>query len=307
MKRKLSKKGPSGSLARKVAAQLHDATTRKVINLHEARGGKEKLEALFREIHPSKITAKNTLHAMYIHTLNTLSIFLEVMHELPAFQKLTNLIADAGEEYMPSGPPISPITKTFFHCWTLFDIHVGQKKETFTSIIMEIADFLNLDAATVQTIDMMRKSRMGFYIHEGRQGDLNLFRELWTDRKYIAYMPMNRDRPPGELWFIRLFPPSAYLADAQYHVVFTTPYIIGNKKLLRFKPPDLEQWQRFFERNVPKTGIVDTTQAYEHFMKYGLHRNYWSEFIIQGYCGYATENILLTGIPDKPETLPHAD
>lgn len=307
MKRTLRKSGPSGSLAGKVAKQLRAAKTGKVVDLQAVRKGQGELEALFQEIHPSTITSENILHGLYVHTINTLTIFLEVLQELPAFQKLTNLIADADEEYMPAGPPISPLTRSYFTCWALFDLHVGPKKETFTSVLIEVADILGLDESTVRTLGMLQQSRMGFYVHEGRQGALNLFRDVWTGKKFPAYMPMNRDRKPGELWFIRMFPPSPYLADAQYHVVFTTPYIIGDQKLFRFTPPDLKKWHQFIERSLPKTGIADASQAYEQFMKFGLHRNYWPEFIMQGYCGHATENILLTGIPDMAETLPHSN
>ena len=41
-------------------------------------------------------------------------------------------------------------------------------------------------------------------------------------------------------------------------------------------------------------------------MKYGLHRNYWHEFILQAYFNYRYDVILLTGLPNVPESLPHA-
>ncbi len=41
-------------------------------------------------------------------------------------------------------------------------------------------------------------------------------------------------------------------------------------------------------------------------MKYGLNRRYWPEYIFTGYANYTANAVLLTGIPDLPETLPHA-
>jgi len=41
-------------------------------------------------------------------------------------------------------------------------------------------------------------------------------------------------------------------------------------------------------------------------MKYGLSPNYWHEFIFLAYVNYRFNVVFLTGLPDVPESLPHA-
>ena len=62
---------------------------------------------------------------------NKISVMVEQLGELPAMSKLVNAYADAQDEYMPSGPPISPLTNSYFSCWGFFDLCAGIKKETF--------------------------------------------------------------------------------------------------------------------------------------------------------------------------------
>jgi hypothetical protein len=45
-----------------------------------------------------------------------------VLAELPELSKLAERIAAAEEEYMAEGPPMSPITRSYFNDWTLFDL-----------------------------------------------------------------------------------------------------------------------------------------------------------------------------------------
>lgn len=47
--------------------------------------------------------------------------------------------------------------------------------------------------------------------------------------------------------------------------------------------------------------------AYAHLMKYGLTRNYWNEYIFLAYRNFRQDVIMLEGIPDIAESLPHSD
>jgi hypothetical protein len=65
------------------------------------------------------------IHAIYIYAQNTISVLIEQLCELKPLMALNNAYADAEESYMPSGPPASPLTKSYFTCWGFFDLCTG--------------------------------------------------------------------------------------------------------------------------------------------------------------------------------------
>ena len=69
--------------------------------------------------------------------------------------------------------------------------------------------------------------------------------------------------------------------------------------------PGERDWQRFFERTLPKTGIGNTWQAYRHLMKYGLELRYWCEYVFEAYVNYKTSLVYLRGLPDVAGSRPH--
>ena len=46
--------------------------------------------------------------------------------------------------------------------------------------------------------------------------------------------------------------------------------------------------------------------AYEHHMKFGLARDYWTEFVFEAYVNHRSDVNFLKGLPDVPESRPHS-
>ena len=67
-------------------------------------------------------------HAIYIYAQNQVSVMSEQLTALKEMDRFVKLIAKAEDEYMPSGPPMSPLTPSFFTCWAFFDACVGLPK-----------------------------------------------------------------------------------------------------------------------------------------------------------------------------------
>jgi hypothetical protein len=149
-----------------------------------------------------------------------------------------------------------------------------------------------MDRTLLGLIQLMQDSRMGVYVHEGREGDLAVLRELATDTVHRAIVPSGYRGQQGELWYARVLPPP--LPGGAEHVVLTTPYV-----LLK---PGAREWLAYFGRTV--TGA--SRQAYEQHMKYGPTRSYWNEFVFEAYMNHQTEAIYLAGLPDVPESRPHS-
>jgi hypothetical protein len=208
--------------------------------------------------------------------------------------------------YMPSGPPMSPLTTSYFSCWGFFDLCVGIKKESFGTIIIDICRSLNVDQELIKIFEYMQNSRMGFYIHEGISEGFVHLRELITQKQVNVIVPSGYMGNQGEIWFARIMPEPFAKLNYGYSVVFTTPYIISEMRNERYVFSSEKSWELFFERNLGKTKIDNKYGAYEFLVKFGLNRHYWNEYIFESYVNHRDDMILLAGFPDIPLSRPHS-
>ncbi len=170
-------------IATKVSKRINKFNASKVIDLNAYRQQKKATEDLFNQIITTEKAIKtghDPLHAVYIHTQNLLSALVEALQDIPepSLSRLLKIFEAADDAYVPSGPPMSPLTKSYFNCWLLFDLHAVLHKETLTTIIIDLAHQLGLHTDMVKVIQMMQDSRIGIYELMGRQGDRVLLREL---------------------------------------------------------------------------------------------------------------------------------
>lgn len=234
-------------------------------------------------------------HATYIWIQNLASWFAERMTELPEFDSYCKIISKAEDEYMPDGPPISPLTRSFFTAWAFFDVRFGRNRESIGSIMIDLAPQIGMDAVSAKALRQFQSSRMGVYEHAGLAGSKIRLRELWTDKELVCHVPVKHRGKKGELWFTRLCPSVTELTD--YHVVWGTPYIL--------KQTTKKDWIEFLNRSLLK--VKDKEAGLHRFLKYGRGVNYWNEFVFAAYCGHTREAVFLTGVPDIRSSLPHAD
>ena len=304
LKRKSSGYSP---ISKKVLSGLRKEINRKVIDISELKNAKIHAENLEKSVITEKeLSELDPLHGVYAYAQNKISVLVEQVAELPALSKLINAYADAEDIYMPSGPPISPLTKSYFLCWGFFDLCVGIKKESFGTVIIDICRSLNLDPGLIKIFECMQNSRMGFYIHEGfSQGFVHL-RELITQNQIKAIVPSVYMGSQGEIWLARIMPEPFANLNHGYSVVFTTPYIILEMQNGKFVYSNEKNWNLFFERNLRATRIDDKNRAYEFLMKFGLNRHYWNEYIFEGYVNHQDDMILLAGFPDIALSRPHS-
>ena len=304
LKRKIS--GYS-HISKKVLSGLRKEINRKVIDISELKNAKIHAENLEKSVITEKeLSELDPLHGVYAYAQNKISVLVEQVAELPALSKLINAYADAEDIYMPSGPPISPLTKSYFLCWGFFDLCVGIKKESFGTVIIDICRSLNVDPGLIKIFECMQNSRMGFYIHEGfSQGFVHL-RELITQDRIKAIVPSGYMGSQGEIWLARIMPEPFANLNYGYSVVFTTPYIISEMQNGQFVYSNEKNWNLFFERNLRETRIDDKNRAYEFLMKFGLNRHYWNEYIFEGYVNHQDDMILLAGFPDIALSRPHS-
>ena len=307
MKSRLKQNKGRGPLARKVINSARQQLQRKVTSLNDWKDGKLRSAEYQKSIiSEEKLSKLNPLHALYVYSQNHLSVLIEQVSELPILDKLADMYEAASEEYMPSGPPMSPLTKSYFTCWGAFDLcSFGAKRETLCTVVTDFCKYMNADQGQIEVFEEMQNSYMGIYKHEGTSGGYINFCELVTNRKVRAVCPSGYTGLEGEVWFARILPPLFNLFD--YSVVFTTPYILGKLGSDNSFISAVENdWLNYFDRNLGKTRLENIEDSYHELMKYGLSKNYWNEYIFLSYRNHRDDMILLEGLPDIQSSLPHA-
>ncbi len=305
-----SKKAASpgrGPLARKVIASARQHLEQKVVDLAAWRAGKLRAADGQRSvISRAGLADCDPLHGLFAYAQNQLSVLIEQMMELPALGKLADAYGWAQEEYLPSGPPMSPLTTSYFSCWGFFDLCTsGAKKETLGTIATDFSAALQVDEGLITLYETMQASRMGVYRHEGATGRLIVLRELITNEEVTALPASGYTGTAGELWFARLMPPPFDRAMFDYSVVFTTPYVLGKPGPGRaFIAATEADWLGYLRRNLAKTRQETEALAYQHLMKYGLSRHHWNEFIFLAYRNHRHDVIFLEGFLDVAASLP---
>src|SRR2546429_5655599 len=79
---------------------------------------------------------------------------------------------------------MSPLTKSYFTCWAFFDACAGPANETIGTTILETGAAFGMHPELLRLIRLMQDSRMGFYIHRGRDRKST---RLNSSHGYISY------------------------------------------------------------------------------------------------------------------------
>src|ERR1700745_1903868 len=103
------------------------------------------------------------LHAAYVAAQNFTSFFAEAVSPFPEFDPYCKIVGPAQDEYMPSSPPMSPLTMSYFTTWAFFDVRFGADGETIGTCLLDVADLLEMDSLMAETIRRFQESRMGIY------------------------------------------------------------------------------------------------------------------------------------------------
>ena len=91
-----------------------------------------------------------------------------------------DIVSQAEDLYLPSGPPMSPLTTSYFTCWAFFDACAGPAHETIGTTILELGAAFGMSPELLRLIELLQDSRMGLYIHRGVEGGLVLLEDVVT-------------------------------------------------------------------------------------------------------------------------------
>jgi hypothetical protein len=297
-----------GPLARQVIAAIRTFKTQPVVDFEAWRAGQKRAKQT-RDHATQALPELDPVHGLYAFAQNQLTDIIEPLMDLPALAKLADIYAEAQEEYGPGGPPISPLTTSYFSGWGFFDLVGGAKRESLASIAIDVCRHLQLDPQLIELFETLNRSRLGVYRHDGFVGEHVVLTELVTQTSVKALSTSGYPGgQPGELWLVRVLPPPPpALGLGEYAVVFNTPYVLGVlEDRGRWSATTQTTWLSYFKRTLPKIKAADATAAYTALMKYGLDRQYWNEYIFVAYANHRPDCIFLAGWPDVPDSLPHS-
>lgn len=285
-----------GPIARKIIAAGRKQQRQQVFELSTARQARDEMRRIIDDAIPSSdIGDEYPGFAAYIYVTNWALGIVEAAQDVRELWRHVDRIAKADEDYQPEGPPWSPITRSMFCAWSLWDLAVGVKRESLGSILLAIGRAQGMDPLFLGVLEKLVESRLGLHVHEGVTGDRITLRELGTGELRECIRPSGHDGERGEVWLARVLPPPAVsLRDA---IVVTTPYVIEN--------PGPAGWQTYLDRTLPKIAI-EPKLAYERLMKRGLDERFWLEYVFEAYASHRAEAVFLMGLPDIPESRPHS-
>jgi hypothetical protein len=278
-----------GPIARRLLDVLEETSRAKVLPLSAVRDARQHYKARARTLPGRQMLAGlDPAHALYVSMQHFASLLCEGITALPDLEPLAAPIRAAEDRYLPSGPPASPLTGSYFFCWAVFDAAQGEMRETLGTCLIAAAEHLGTQPEMLALLRAMQGSRMGLYVQTGRQGEHVGLREPFTGKLHRCHAASGYVGEEGQLWLARLFPPPA--PDLDYHVVFTTPYVILE--------PGLGAWERHLRKALRAIRPEDPVAAYEGLMKYGTGLNFWNDYILEAYVRHQSEAIFLTGLPN---------
>jgi hypothetical protein len=231
--------------------------------MREAKKIAAKAAADLRKINDELSSGESDpLQYAYISTISFMSTCMYGLAGLKEMKPFRKGSEEQEDLYMPSFPPMSPITDSYYVPWEMLDFRFGPDKETLSSIFLDLVDVLKIDKDQIELAKNLNDSRMGIYEVVKKEGKRILLKEILTIKEYWSICTAGYKGKIGQLWYVRLLPGVTEYVDCS--LVMTAPYVL----LTHTK----ENWLSFFK------GHKVTEFNYHNFMKFGPSLNFWNEF-----------------------------
>ncbi|MFT5998876.1 MAG: hypothetical protein ACI81P_001331 [Neolewinella sp.] len=233
---------------------------------------------------------------VYSLVQNVMSYFAEELSLWEEFSDFNDKAEIMQEEYLPSFPPMSPITNSYFTYWAYCDMQFGKQKETINTILADVGLAYLFDKTVMRALTNLNSSCMRFYKHLGFKNDMIVLKDILTGETYSCICISGHKGQEHEIWYARIV--STLDNTLNYYLVLTTPYVILNYTE--------KHWIEFFQRRGIHTKKKGFNEEYHALMKQHPDLKYWHDYIMDGYVNYTSGCIYLTGIPDIESSKPHS-
>lgn len=239
----------------------------------------------------------------------------------PAFDALARFHDEVEDEYMPGGPPQSPVYDSFAMQFVLSAVPQGIGNETPYSVIARLL-LRDPSRARLQSMaqsladsrfDLYRVKSAGNHAAEIelvrgggalsvlltgpflRTDDFGLMRVLQFDNRFfIADSPylLKASEDEWRQHFARV------VARQQGPSNASTPQKAS-------KLSSKEQARRR-QKDKAKASRNEPEEVTRRYLKFGLSERYWFDYVMDAYAGERRGIVFLAGVPDRPELLPHS-
>src|SRR5271156_280230 len=118
-----------GSIRKKLKDKLASKSKNLPTKAPQRRPG-EALPGGIKDVHTLINDGLDPIHAAYAFTQQVSSHFSEGVSQMPEMKAYVKAMVAAEDTYMPSSPPISPLTTSFFTTWAFYDLRIGKSGET---------------------------------------------------------------------------------------------------------------------------------------------------------------------------------
>ncbi len=282
-------------ISKKLIRDYKKLKLNKIINLSEVNLAKERLSEMTSKFKNLNGSHNDPSHKIYLLIQNWLSYFSEEVSIHKELEEFYNKMEELEDEFMPSFPPESPLTGSYFTYWAFCDFEFGRRRETISTIFYDLGVEFKFDELILKTLDNLTNSYMGFYRQTGFDGDLIILEDILTGARFETICTSGYRGKKNEIWYARLVENLDEVYN--YHIVLTTPYVVVN-----YKEKD---WNSFFQRQKIAKGEDNFEIKYCNFMKHHNDYKYWHNYIMDGYVNFIPTCVFLTGIPDLKGTKPH--
>lgn len=282
-----------GPVAQRVIHELRNARRNQVVDLQALREARELYQEL--DVEDDDLSRLPPDQGTWMKAFQTLAALSNFLLGADALRPLAKRVNEAEDHYMPGGPPMSPVLDSFFMSWWLLDLGTGPQRETLCSIIASAGSVLGMPPGLTEMMRVLGNSRLGVYrVTETGPNRVSL-QDLSNEHTIEALLPVDL-KSRGSLWLTRLLPP---LTEASKDwVVWTTPYLLRDPNADR-------DWLDYFER-IASGGANREERIASHF-KTPPTATHWLDYVFDAYAGVSSEGaVILSGIPDRPHTLPHS-
>jgi hypothetical protein len=280
-------------LSSKVKRLLREIVGRRY-TFEASQGDLELLRAIAEGTYADTKPGDPSFHA-YAAAVNVANEFATQALDIPELIPFNNQLADVQEEYMPSYPPMSPVTSAFFAGWLVLDARDSFSGLTIGELFAHYLEHTDKLDYLRKAMAALNNSCCSFY-EVADVGDANEVK-LWDivgQQEVQCWNSSGYGGRRGEVWYVRVLPPLT--AGSGRSVTVSTPYVFWNG--------DRHTWEAFFGRYLASKGNPGC--SLREYLKYGKWLGYWMEFVFQAYANHTGNMILVTGVPDDPSSLPHS-
>jgi len=285
------------------------------------------IEAMLREqaaaVNEPAVAAE--VAPFFAHYLVVARAATRLLGTLP-FAGLARFHDEVEEEYMPGGPPQSPVYDSFSMQFVLSSVPQGIANETPYSVL---ARMLLRDPSRARLQSMAQSladSRFELcrvksasdhaaeieFVRGGgaatvqltgpflRSGDFGLMRLMrFDDSFFIADSPYLL-QASEEDWLQHL---ARIVAEQQGPSKPPTP---AKSSAVKSSKLSSKEQARRRQKDKARASRHEPEEIIKHYLKFGLSPRYWFDYVMDAYAGQRHGIVFVAGVPDRPELLPHA-